>query len=169
VPFLFFDDVTNTNDPSSPACTQHVRPYTELASDLTAGTVARYNFITPNLCHDMHGLSLGCGAANFDEIGTGDAWLASEVPKILASDAYTNGGVLFVAWDEGDEIPLSTASDGRIPLVVVSPLAKPNYTSTTKLTHSSMLRTLQEVFGVAPFLRDAANATDLSEFFTAFP
>ena len=53
-PMLFFDDVTNNNDPNSANCIAHVRPYTELATDLTSGKVAKYNFITPNLCNDMH-------------------------------------------------------------------------------------------------------------------
>ena len=168
-PQLFFDDVTNSNDANSAGCKAHVRPYTELAADLSANKVARYNFITPNLCNDMHGLTLGCGTQNFNEIGAGDAWLKSEVPKILASAAYKNNGLLIILWDEGDESLLGKASDGPIPLLVLSPKAKVGYKSSTKLTHSSTLRTVQEIFGVGPFLRDAANATDLSEFFTSFP
>jgi phospholipase C len=168
-PMLFFDDTTDGTKTTSANCKAHVRPYTELAGDLTNGTVARYNFITPNLCNDMHGVTLACGSANFDEIGTGDTWLKNEVPKILASNAYKDNGVLFITWDEGDEPLGQTASDGPIPMLVISPKAKVNYTSQTKFTHSSMLRTVQEIFGVAPLLRDAANATNLSEFFTSFP
>ena len=55
-PMLFFDDVTDGNDPQSAHCIAHVRPYSELAGDLSSGAVARYNFITPNTCHDMHDL-----------------------------------------------------------------------------------------------------------------
>ena len=117
----------------------------------------------------MHGLSISCGLQNFVEIGAGDAWLQAEVPKILASTAYKNNGVLFILWDEGDESTFGTASDGPIPMLVISPLAKKGYSSATTFTHSSMLRTLQELFGVSPFLRDAKSATDLSEFFTTFP
>ena len=40
--------------------------YTELETALTQNTVARYNFITPNLCNDMH----DCG------IAAGDTWLS---------------------------------------------------------------------------------------------
>ncbi len=169
VPMLFFDDVTDGNDANSANCKAHVRPYKELAADLTGNKVARYNFITPNLCDDMHGLSLSCGTTNFDEIGAGDTWLKNEVPKILASDAYKRNGVLFILWDEGDEKLLGKASDGPIPLLVMSPKAKAGFASQTKLTHSSMLRSVQEIFGVAPLLRDAQNATNLSEFFTSFP
>jgi phospholipase C len=168
-PMLFFDDTTDGNSTTSANCKAHVRPYTELVTDLTNGNVARYNFITPNLCNDMHGLSLACGAANFDEIGAGDKWVKNEVPKILASNAYNDNGVLFIVWDEGDEALGQTASDGPIPMFVLSPKAKANFASQTKFTHSSMLKTIQEIFGVSPLLRDAANATDLSEFFTSFP
>ena len=54
-PFVFFDDVTDINNPVSVNCTLHIRPFTEFSSDLTKNSVAQYNFITPNLCHDMHG------------------------------------------------------------------------------------------------------------------
>ena len=48
-------------------------------------------------------------------------------------------------------------------------MAKGNdYSNTIDYTHSSTLRTLQEIFGVdGPFLGDAANATDLSDLFRA--
>ena len=74
---------------------------------------------------------------------------------------------LFIIWDEGDEAPLQTASDGPVGMMVLSPLAKVNFSSSTVFTHSSTLRTVEEIFGV-PLLRDAKNATDLSEFFTQF-
>ncbi len=90
-PMVYFTDVTEGNNPHSPYCIAHVRPYHELATDLVQNTVAHYNFITPNLCHDMH----DC------DIPTGDTWLAQEVPKILTSGAYQTGGVLFITWDEG--------------------------------------------------------------------
>jgi hypothetical protein len=154
-PFVYFDDVTNTNDPNSAYCIAHVRPYGELAGDLTNNTVAHFNFITPDLCHDMHDCSPTAG----------DNWLSAEVPKILNSDAYKNGGALFITWDE------AATGDGPIGMVVLSPFAKVNYSNSIQYSHSSTLRTLQEIFNVAPFLRDAANATDLRDLFkpTAAP
>ena len=71
VPFVFFDDVTHYRPGR---CIAHVRPYSELAGDLAAGAVADYNFITPNLCDDMHDSS-GCKSSN--AIRNGDDWLAS--------------------------------------------------------------------------------------------
>ena len=158
VPFLFFDDVSGTNDSKSAYCISHIRPYGELAIDLANNTVARYNFITPNLCNDMH----DCG------VTAGDTWLAAETPKIFASTAYRDGGALFVTWDEGED-QQGRDSDGPIGMIVVSPYAKTNYSNTIRYTHSSLLRTIQEIFGVTPLLGDAANAPGLSDLFVSVP
>ena len=93
----------------------HFRPFTQLAADLSSGNVARYNFITPNLCDDMHG-NTGCPST--PEITQGDTWLKTNVPVIIASDAYKNGGAIFITWDEseGGELPIG--------MIVVSPFAK---------------------------------------------
>lgn len=153
-PFVFFDDVTGTNNTSYPYGITHIRPYEELVGDLTNNTVARYNFITPNLCNDMH----DCG------ISAGDAWLSREIPKIRNSQAYQNGGAIFIVWDEGP-----SGSDGPVGMIVLSPFARGGgYFNNIHYTHSSTVRTLQEIFGVTPLLGDAANATNLSDLFSKY-
>ncbi len=161
-PMVYFDNITGGNDPQSAYCIAHARPYSELATDLQNGTVARYNFLTPNLCNDMHN-SKGCNTT--DRVENGDDWLAQEVPTILASQTFKEGGVLIITWDEGEH-----GGDGPIGLIMLSPNAKGGgYSNTIHYTHSSTLRTVQEIFGVRPFLGDAANAADLSDLFAAFP
>lgn len=157
-PFVYFDDQTNYRDTSWAPCIAHIRPFTELAHDLTANTVARYNFITPNLCDDMHDT---CGG---NPIAHGDAWLSKNVPAILNSYAYRSGGALFIVWDEGGK------GDGPVPMIVLSPFAKGNhYSNSLYYTHGSTLRTLQEIFGVYPLMRDAAIQRDLRDLFRVFP
>ncbi len=159
-PFVFFDDVTRANDSYAPRCIQHVRPYSELQSDLVDDTVARYNFITPNVCDDMHD---SCDPLQ-DPVKQGDTWLSAEVPKILGSPAYANNGVLFVTWDEAE------TGDGPIGMIVLSPLAKGGgYSNSTPYTHGSTLRTIEEIFSVTPLLGDAGSASDLSDLFARFP
>ena len=115
--------------------------------------------ITPHLCHDMHNT---CAPLN-DPVLQGDTWLSTEVPKILASQAYRNNGVLFITWDEGD------SGDGPIGMIVLSPKGKGGgYSNTIAYDHSSTLRTVQEIFGVTPLGR-AATATDLRDLFVSFP
>jgi phospholipase C len=149
-PFVFFDDLTNNLSPTSATCISHIRPYSELATDLAKGTVARYNFISPNGTDDMHDT----------DIKTGDTWLSQNVPAILGSSAYQNNGALIIMWDE------SANDSGTLPFFVLSPLVKSaGYSNSIKYSHSSTLLTLQEIFGVGPCLADACNATDLSDLF----
>jgi len=154
VPFVYFDDVrTNAS-----RCTSHVRPFSELAADLASGNVARYNFITPDLCDDMHN-STGCATSS--SLANGDAWLSAHLPAIFGSSTYKQSGAVFVTWDE------SEGGDLPIGMLVISPFAKPGYSNTIAYNHSSTLRTFQEIFGTTPFLRAAATATDLSDLFLA--
>src|SRR5204862_2602041 len=79
---------------------------------------------------------------------------------ILNSQAYSNNGAVFIAWDEAG------SGDGPIGMILLSPLAKGGgYSNSVHYTHSSTLRTLQEIFNVGPLLGDAANATNLSDLF----
>jgi len=158
-PMVYFNDVTNTNNPNSSYCIAHIRPYTELATDLQRNTQARYNFITPNLCDDMHDT---CAPLK-DSVKQGDTWLAQNLPTILHSQAYMNSGIVFITWDEG------AGGDGSIGMIMLSLDAKGGgYSNTIHYTHSSTLRTLEEIFGVTPLLGDAANATDLRDLFNTF-
>ena len=159
-PMVYFDDVTNGDSSSSANCIAHVRPLTELSTDLSKGTTARYDFVTPNLCDDMHGAS-GCTGA--DLVALGDTWLSKIVPEIMASKAYAAGAVILVTWDE------SEGGDLPIGMIAIGKNVKAGHASTVHTTHSSTLRTLQTIFGVRPFLRGASTATDLGDLFTSMP
>jgi hypothetical protein len=150
-PVAYFDDVVNNY------CVAAIRPFTELATDLSSNTVAHYNFITPNLCNDMHD---SC-APTSNPVKQGDNWLAQTVPMIRQSVAYQNNGLLIITWDEG-----GSGSDGPIGMILLSPQARGGgFHNAVHYTHSSTLRTLQKIFGVAPLLGGAATATDLSGLF----
>jgi hypothetical protein len=159
-PMIYFTDINGGLDSANAGCISHVRPYTELSRDLETDNVPAYSFITPNTCNDMHDSS-GCQSSN--SVANGDGWLSREVPKILASKAYKNGGALLITWDESE--------GGNVPIgfIALSPLAKAGYSNRIAYSHSSTLRSLQTIFGVTPFLGDAANATDLSDLFRSFP
>ena len=55
-------------------------------------------------------------------------------------------------------------------MIVLSPKAKGGgYYNAIHYTHSSTLRTIEEIFGVTAMLGDAANATDLRDLLVSFP
>ena len=83
------------------------------------------------------------------------------VERIVVERETKSGGALFITWDEseGGEFPIG--------MIVVSPLGKgAGYSNKMSYFHSSMVRTVETVFGIKTFLNDAANQADLSDLFT---
>lgn len=153
-PFVYFDDIYL----NSVNCSNHIRPYAEFPRDLTNNAVPRYSFITPNLCNDMHNAS---GCATSSRVRNGDNWLATEIPKILASRSYSNNGSIFITWDEG-----TGGVAGPYGTIVISAWAKgAGYRNTNRFDHATTLRTIQEIFGVRPFLGAADSVPSLSDLF----
>jgi phosphatidylinositol-3-phosphatase len=109
-PFIYFNDVNG----SSSVCTAHEKSFSDLSGDLVNNAVTQYNFITPNLCDDMHD---SCSPTN-DAIKQGDTWLQNNLPMILGSSAYKNGGAVLITWDEG------VNGDGPVGMIVLSPDAE---------------------------------------------
>lgn len=177
-PMLFFTDTNGGDNPTpSNPLSPHYAPLQQLMADLANDTVADYNWITPNQYNDMHtSLTGGYKGLTGDaaNIRQGDDFLSQVVPAIMASNAYKNHGAIIIWWDEteSDGVAGDNADDFNhtIGEIIISPHAHPNvngvpYASPVNYTHSSDLRTMQEIFHVGPFLRDAANANDLSDLF----
>jgi phosphatidylinositol-3-phosphatase len=177
-PMVFFTDTNGGNDatPSNPLST-HYAPLQQLASDLDNDSVADYNWITPNQYNDMHTtLSAGYKGLTGDpaKIRQGDDFLSQIVPMIMESKAYKNHGVIIIWWDESESDGVAGDNpddfNHTIGEIIISKHAHKNvnglpYASPVEFTHSSDLRTMQEIFHVGPFLRDAANVNDLSDLF----
>jgi len=177
-PQVFFTDSNGGNDatPSNPLSTQYA-PLQQLFTDLANDTVADYNWITPNQFNDMHtALSGGYKGLTGDaaNIKQGDDFLSQIVPIIMASDAYKNHGVIILWWDESesDAVAGDNGDDFNhtIAEIIISNRAHRNvnglpYASPLNFTHSSDLRTMQEIFHAGPLLGDAANSNDLSDLF----
>ncbi|MBO1739468.1 alkaline phosphatase family protein [Leifsonia sp. TF02-11] len=143
-PFLYFPSVT-----ARPAyCASHDVPYTQFATDLaSATTLPDFAFISPNLCNDMHDCS----------VATGDAWLRANVPRILASPAFTTQrSLLVVTFDEGD------ASDNTVACLFAGPAARAQTVSDEPYTHYSLLRTVEEAWGLNPLTGEDAAATAMT-------
>lgn len=111
---------------------------------------ANFEFIVPNECNDMHSCP----------ISTADAFLGAFVPGIISSPAFT-GSVLFITTDEGEG---SSNGGGQVATVVVSPLVKAGFRSSVRHDHYSLLRTIENSWGLA-CLGQACAANDMAEFF----
>ncbi len=139
-PFIYFDTIR-----LRPERCANLQPYDP------AGPLADFTWITPNLCNDMHDCP----------ISTGDAWLQDVVSGILAQPEFQadGSGVLFITFDEG-------FGQNRVATLVVGPLVKPGYQSSVSQNHYSLLRTIEESWGL-PLLRNAGDPSlnNMGDFF----
>ena len=113
---------------------EHPRSCARQDTPLTArpNLSARFTFITPNLCHDMH----DCSASQ------GDSWLAGFLPKILGSREYRKQSTaVFITWDEG-------SGDNHIATLVLSRYTRPHTVSSKSFNHYSLLRTTEALLGI---------------------
>jgi hypothetical protein len=157
-PQIYFDDMTGNRNPKSSFCISRARPFSQLAADLKDDQIGRYNFITPNMCDNGHD---PCGGNAIAHI---DSWLKNNLPIILNSAQYKAGHVVvFITADEAEN------GDGPIPFLALGEDVKKGYKNEVYYTHSSLLRTLEEIFKVSPMLGGAATATDLHDLFSKLP
>jgi hypothetical protein len=136
-PFVYYTDIRN-----NPArCAAHVVPFTQFGVDVSSGQVPSFVWITPNMCNDTHDCP----------VSTGDAWLGHVVPRITASAAFRNGGVLFITWDEGSSNAgcCGDAWGGHVATLVISPRSISGFRSSTAENHYSLLRTIEDGFQLA--------------------
>ena len=151
-PFVYYNDIVS----NSMRCNQVVPAGTAdsaLINDLgSTSTASNYMWLTPNTCNDMHDCS----------IGTGDAYLADLVQRILSSPVFTNQrAALYITFDEGYGQPVYTVWAGRV--------VKPTYSSSVAYNHTSLLATIESNWNLAPLTSNDGGASPMTEFFQAPP
>jgi phosphatidylinositol-3-phosphatase len=198
-PFVYFQSVTGRQT----YCNNHVvalgaatgsmpktaLPHeTGLVTDLkSAATTPAYSFITPNLCNDGHDYPCTNQSSGPSALADIDSFLRTWVPKITASPAYKQGGLIEITFDESDgaqsdstaccgeitspgsPLPgITGPGGGKIGAVLLSPFIKPGTTTTTAYNHYSTLAADEQLLGL-PRLGDARTVTSIygTDIFTA--
>lgn len=108
---------------------------------LRSGAVGDLNVIVPNNCENGHN---ACGTK--DPVRQFDGFLAREVPKIQASPAFGAGSTILITWDEG---AIKALRLGDPLLVALGRDVRTGVVSTGSYDHYSLLRTLEDRFGLA--------------------
>ena len=178
--FVSFADVQ-----SSPARMANIVDLSQLNTDLAAGTVPDYVWISPDQCHDMHGrggpTSDTCSFSHVQGlISAGDAFLSSTVGAIMASSAWTGNSAIFIAWDESDFTgsgfggfgddsgccdSVAGQGGGHVVTLVISHSDHAARTSSVSYNHYSLLRTIQDGWqlGCLGFTCDTGNVPAMSD------
>ncbi len=112
-PFIYFHSIVD-----SPDCATNVVNLSQLDADLASvKTTPNFVFVTPNLCDDGHdgdgtgAAGKGCVDGRPGGLTTTDAFLKLWVPKILASPAYQQDGLLIINFDESSTASTTQSTD----------------------------------------------------------
>jgi phospholipase C len=132
---------------NGPDWTQNViSPPAQFLTDVAAGKLGAVTWITPAFANSDHATS---------ESNTGPEWVANVV-NAVGHSGFWNSTAIFVMWDEWggwyDHVPPPYEDyDGlgmRVPLLVISPFAKKGYVSHVQYEHGSILRFIEDTFGL---------------------
>jgi phospholipase C len=140
-----------------------VTPGSSILTDISAGKLPNVSWVIPTAAASDH--SLGTN-------GSGPAWVASIV-NAVGSSPYWSSTAIFVTWDDwggwydhvrppvynSDELGL------RVPLIVISPYARPGYVSHVQHEFGSILHFTEETFGLTPLGYTDLRADDLADCF----
>jgi len=134
VPFLRFKNIR-----SDPARCPHVVEAAALDADVAAGTLPGFALYVPNNANNGH----DTGVSNADR------WLRSRFDPLLSNPKFVDGTLLVVTFDEG-----TTAGPNIVYTVLVGPGIARGTVSNRFYDHYSLLRTIEEIFGIGTLDRN---------------
>jgi hypothetical protein len=146
-----------------------VFPLTMLKGNLAKiSTTPKFSFITPNLCDDGHDTNcagpdaLGSKAGGYVSV---DHWLSVWIPRIEQSAAFKKNGLIVITTDEAESSDATSCCNeqpgpnspspgirgpggGRTGALVIGKCVKAGAKVITPYNHYSLLRSLEDLFGV---------------------
>ncbi len=165
----------------TPARARRVKHFSHFRPDVAAGTLPQFTFLDPNYETSSE--------ENPQDIQLGERYIATVVKALMAAPTWKNTALLLTYDEHGgyydhvpppaaippDSIaPVLTSGDVpgtfdrygfRVPMVVVSPWARPHYVSHTIEDHTSITAFIERKWNLpAMTLRDA-NASPLTNYF----
>ena len=154
---------------------QHLVGFDRLKTDLAGGALPNFALIVPNQCNEMHGLygpgiPADCQSPNVAGlIARGDAEIGKLVGELQATSAWRSKGnmAIVITFDEGSggdrtgccavtpQAP-SNYGGGHIPTIVITNHGPHGLADPTPYNHYSLLRTIEDAFGISEHLGHAA-------------
>jgi len=137
--------------------------FDRLAADLRSGNVPNFAFVIPNICNEMHGDGLlhlqpfDCWSANIPAlISRGDRNAAAIVHEIMSSPVWkaASNTAIVITFDE-DGHNGKEGGGGHVATVVITNHGPRGISDPTPYTHYSLLRTVEDAFGIHAYLNHA--------------
>lgn len=160
-----------------PQRARHLVDFEQFYHDLSSGGVPSFSLVIPNVCNEMHGAQ-GPGTPEDCEyfhlgklIWRGDANIAAITGRIMASPVWRSpqNAAIVITFDENDDYTFigccgndprdpANRGGGHIPTIVVTNHGPRHASDSTPYNHYSLLRTIEDAFGIREHLRRAGAA-----------
>jgi hypothetical protein len=161
---------------ADPRRAERIVGFDQLERDLAADRLPAFALVIPNQCNDMHGLHgegvpFDCdGEHKAELIRRGDAFAGDLVRRIQASAAWKSrkNMAVVITFDEGagktregccgvTPGEASNFGGGHIPTIVITNHGPRGLSDATPYSHYSLLRTIEDAFGIGDYLGHAAD------------
>lgn len=144
-----------------PLWTQDVIPDTQFVADAMAGNLPAVSWLVTSGAQSEHPPASSC---------QGENWTVDQVNAVMQGPDWSSS-VIFITWDDFggfyDHVPppdLDQYGLGpRVPLLIISPFAKPGYISHTTYEFSSFLRLVEERYGLSTLTARDQTANDMTD------
>ena len=136
-------------------------PNNDVLKDARAGTLPGFSIVTPTHKHSQH---------NSESMTIGDDWIGSVVGAIESGPDWGSTAI-FITYDDCgcfyDHVPPPAGSGMgiRVPMVIVSPYAKPGFTDSETAGFPSLMAFTEHLFNLPPLGTADAQAYDYSDSF----
>ncbi|HEU4416073.1 MAG TPA: alkaline phosphatase family protein, partial [Candidatus Angelobacter sp.] len=158
-PFVYMKDVLGSSTQ-----TANVVPFTQITTDLNAGTLPSYAFIAPNAEDDAHDCPGGAPVClDTDKLAAADTWLKNNIDPLITAPALANS-VFIIVFDESLDVDVVNGG-GKVAWVMAGSHVKSGFKSTTNYQHQSTLRLVLDLLRVADHPGNSATAPTMEEFF----
>ena len=163
-PFNYFSRFDPSTQEGAAERAAHLKDYTDLQRDMTAGTLPAVVFYKPQGNLNQH--------SGYTDVMSGDAHIADVVAALQKSPQWPHMAII-VTYDENggywDHVAPPKGDrwgpGNRIPTLMISPFAKKHYVDHRYYDTTSILKFITQRFGLEPLLGVRANAGDLSNAF----
>ena len=142
--------------------TQHVVPDTQFEEDARSGNLPAVSWLVTGAASE-HPPDSSC---------VGENWTVRQVNAIMEGPLWKSTAI-FITWDDFggfyDHVPPPTVDNfgfgPRVPLLIISPYAKPGFISHTVYEFSSLLKFVEARYRLAPLTARDREANDLLDSF----
>ena len=143
LPFLSFQNIQADRQ----RCRDRIVNAAELPRDIASGRVPHYALYVPNAKNDGHDT----------DVAYADRWLARTFGPLLQDPRFTRGLLLVVTFDESDNDPAN-----HVYTSLWGAGVRAGVTSDARYDHYSLLRTIEDAFGLGTLGKNDSTATAIS-------